>query len=70
MAAVTRLMALTITHESKVSAIIMQDIVRAAHDSHDDTMEALRYAVDEISILSGESTSLGDILGAELWSAN
>ena len=74
MAAATRLMALTITHEPKVSVMIMQDIVRAAHNSHEDTIEALRYAVDQLGVLnregSGQSVSLGDILGEALWSSN
>ena len=77
MAAVTRLMALTITHEPKVSVMLMQDIVRAAHNSHEDTVEALRYAVDQLSGNDeskykpmGSSLSLGDILGEALWSSN
>ena len=76
MAAATRLMALTITHEPKVSVILMQDIVRAAHDSNEDVIEALSYAVDQLPGNDaskykpmGSSLSLGDILGEALWSS-
>ena len=70
MAAATRLMALTITHEPKVSVILMQDIVRAAHDSNEDVIEALSYAVDQLGRQSGQSMSLGDMLGEVLWSSS
>jgi hypothetical protein len=69
-AAASRLMALTVTHEPVTSVILMKDLVQAAHGIHDDTVTALQYAVDRMKgseELSG--SSLGDILGQSLWSA-
>ena len=71
MAAVTRLMALTITHEVATSVFLMKDLVHAAHDIQEDTTTALKYALDHMT--GGEEltkTSLGDILGQSLWSAD
>ena len=69
--AASRLMALTVTHEPVTSVSLMKDLVFAAHDIHNDVDTALRYALDHLTDDEGlAKTSLGDILGQSLWSAD
>ena len=70
MAAASRLLALTITHEPITSVLLMKDLVLAPHSIREDTNIALKYAVNHMA--GNEEfaeSSPGDILGQSLWPA-